>query len=625
MARIFRRRFVRQCGGIQSRRRCAIPRGAVASRDVVSVGCGPDGLGAVLSQAGRPPIFGTLDPEALAGLQGSLPAALGARGLVVPGEDAALSAAERRLGRALADLLHGPGMREIAARLDRRWAAAREAGMSTDLLLDLRASALWGLPWELVELLPLGEPMGGSRVARLVDGPARAPVSGVGLDVAIWSPTPDDPDCSEVIAELRATLAACPGLREVALEERSLAPRVVHVVSHGGDRGEPALELGDARSLDAATASRVLEPLIRGAALVVLDVCGSGAAQDPEAMPAWRVVNTGAAACLAPRTSLDVEASIALSRALYGALSSGASLVEAVQAGRRAVAALGLPDPSARWWTPALVTSDAGALDLRPVRPEALAVPGVARAAPDAADVLVRAAELARTQGFFGIEHIALALTRAPDPPTLVLLAQPQLLRYAARAAGIVSTGAALPRVTPRLETLLGGLGDGFDRADLLRAMAATRPILVEAPALRAMAAEGGLRGETFSGEAIITLPGRPDTGPDVRGLSLEVLGGPEDGRICVLDGERPCLGRWDPEGEQPDTVTLFAGAGAVDPAVSRRHLRWDGGHGVEALAPTRLRRAGDLRPVGGTTALRPGDVLEIGQVTRLEVVRVAS
>ena len=411
-------------------------RPAPRSRSVLTLGAPPEGRGVVLSAAEHPPCFGALDLDAVARLAAEVHDALAPRGLLVPDEDAAYGAAERRIGRGLAELLQGPELREVSRRLEGSRARAALNGEPLDLLLDLRDPALFSLPWELLELIPAGEPLGGCRVARLMDGVELTVEDGGGLEVQIWSPTPEDPDCARVEAALNATLGTLPHVRRARADEPpGDGPwRILHVICHGGARGEPVLELGQQRALDAATLALVLKPRVEGAALVVLDVCGAAAGDEPAALPAWRVVDAGAAACLAPRAALDVEASIAMSGALYAALSAGEPLMDAVRASRRQVAALGLPDPSARWWTLTLVTSAPAVLDLTPLRGPSPVIPGLDRAAPDAAAVLTRAAELASTQGFFGLEHLALALSRLAEPPPLIALAQPHLLAIAARA-----------------------------------------------------------------------------------------------------------------------------------------------------------------------------------------------
>jgi len=576
----------------------------------------------VLSSPARPPCFGTLDQAAVAHLSADLLGALSPTGVLVPGEDGALGASERRVGRALLALLAGSGMGEVATRLGQRWSAARAAGAPLDLLLDLRSQELRNLPWELLELLPEGEALGGCRVVRLIGGTQAGIAPGPGIEVLIWSPTEADPTCAAVRSALERTLDGLPQIRRVEGGSPPEGFRVVHVICHGGQRGEPVLELGSARSLDAATLGRVLQPLVRGAALVVLDVCGTDGEPELAALPAWRMVDAGAAACLAPRAALDAEASVALSSSLYGALAGGEALLAAVQASRRAMAALGLPDPSARWWTLRLVTADPSVLSLQPGQAPVREPPDLHRAAPNAAAVLSRAAELATAQGFLGLEQLALALARMPDLPALLALIQPQLATFGARTAGFQPTGLSELRVTPRLQALLTGLADGFDLLALVRAMAASRPVRLDLPRLGGFVRELGPMSETLGGES--TAPGRAaGRRPVGAGIELEVLGGPDDGLVCVLAEERPLLGRWDPQGDQPDVSVLFAGSGATDLAVSRRHLRWVRGAEVEALAPASLRRDGVIWPMGASVALRPGDLIELGQATRLEVLGV--
>lgn len=586
-------------------------------RPVLTLGAPPDGRGAVLCAPERPPAFGALDPAALERLRQDLPA-LAPSGLLVPGEDEALGAAERRIGLALQQLLLESEPHDLASQLHRLGAEARASDAPLDLLLDLRGPELWALPWELLELLPAGEPLGRCRIARIVEG-RRMPEARGDLELLRWSPTPDDPDCARVLAALDRTLARHPALRRVGLEDPPRGSRIVHVVCHGGERGEPVLELGADRQLDAATLGRVLEPLIRGAALVVLDVCGAGGGAEPVALPAWRVVDSGACACLAPRAALDVEASAAMSAALYGALAAGEPLSAAVQASRRAMAALGLPDPSARWWTLTLVSADPAVLDFAAIQAESCRVPDLERASPAARVALARAAELAFAQGFLGVEHLALALARLPDPPPLLALVQPQLAAVAWRAAGLQPTGDQAPTPTLRLSALLAALPADYDLVALLRALARSRPVHLEIPGLSSLLRDPVRSAATLAGDE----PVARAVPREAHGLRLEVLGGPEDGLGLTLDEARPLLGRWDPGGEQPRTNLLYTRSGSTDLSVSRRHLRWAGGATVEALALTTLRRDGEALTLQAATGLRPGDLLELGRATRVEVVGV--
>lgn len=515
---------------------------------VLSVGLGSDGLGVLLTRGGRAPVHGRLDPGKLGAIRAPAPSP----GILLPGADSAFVAGERRVGRALAELFGGAvdrALEQVKAR----------TGARLELFVD--AGPLAHLPWELLECAPQDSgAAAGARVVRLVPGAARASARG---GAEVWVPVPDDAVCAEVAGALGPL--------------DHLRARVLHVICHGEIRGgEMFLRLGGGRAVDAAGAVAVLRERLREGPIVVLDVCGAGGAvADAGASMSHRLVEAGAAACLAPRCPYDAAASIAASRALYGALAAGSELAAAVDAVRGALAAMGMAHPAFRWWTPVLAVADARSL----------------RRGADA--LMAEACRLGAVHGFVGVEHIAVACARMAAPPPAVAIERERLLAMG-ETLGAWSPGPRDAGVTPRVAAMLAELPEDFDTDALLAALARARPVRMAAPFLgRADAAAAG--GPTVEAGG----PDRPARG----GWLLEVLGGPEDGRrIALAPGD--VLGRWDPARTER-AIELFV-EGPFDPAVSRRHL--------------------EVTATGALCALAPftdgGDVLRLGRATRLLVLR---
>jgi hypothetical protein len=615
---------------------------------VLCLGVGSDGLGALLFEGARSPTIGRLDPRLLETclLDAALldAALLDARGLEQGMDDAVLAKAERRRGRGLAELLRTPGMGEVADALGGAWASAAAVGGRVDLLVDARTDALRGLPWELLEGAPADAgPAAGLRVTRLAPGsPFRDAGAADRIEVVLWVPQPDDPVCARVAGALRERLRAFIRVTTIESSPPPLARgvlRVVHVVCRGepgADQraGELRLVLGGGRLLDSVGAADVLRPALRGASLAVLDVCGGvhanpgPTASDPAAVHAVKLVGCGVPAVLAPRFVLDSEGAGAVSAALYRALDAGLRLSEAVDDARRALAALGIAQPAFRSWNPTFVVSDGRALDLGIDFGVHEPHPAWRRAAPDVAPILGEALRLGSVQGFIGLEHLALALARAPAPGPVLALVQAQLAQLAEGVAAWAPSSGRVT-VTPRLARALAALPDPFDADALLRALASMDPVRRALPGLARLVARPPAGPGT-------RLASDPTVGPVTRplavtatypphesgdGMLLEVVGGPEDGRALRLVPGRALLGRQDPDRREP-AEELFLG-GPSDPAVSRRHLSWSGGGRMRALAHVVRLRDGAEEGFDAAFDVRPGDVLQLGLGTRLEVVRL--
>lgn len=510
--------------------------GANADPIVLSVGVGSDGLGILLTRGGRAPVHGRLAP----GRVGAITTPSPSPGLLLPGADTAMVAAERETGRALAELFAGP--------VDRALAEARaSASPRLELLID--AQWLAELPWELLECAPaVSWSAAGARVVRVVPGGTHVPR---GTGVEVWVPCPEDAACAEVAA----ALGPISGVRT----------RVLHVICHGETReGEMFLRLDGDRWLDAAGAVAVLRSRLADGPIVVLDVCGAGrAVEDSGASLPHRLVEAGATACIAPRCPFDAEASIAASRALYSALQAGQELAAAVDAMRGALAGLGMAHPAFRWWTPVLVVADARALRL-------------------GGGALAAAFRLGAAQGFVGVEHLALAFAREAE----------QLAPFAS-GLGAWARGSWELRMTPRVAAMVAALPEGYDDATLFAAFARARPVRMAFPLLGRIGSDAPPGGPTAEVDEPGPLPAmKPGS------WLVEVIGGPEDGRqISMVEGD--VLGRWDPARKGPATE-LFV-EGPFDPAVSRRHLELKAGS-LRPLAP--VGREGDLLTLGLATKL---------------------
>ncbi len=600
---------------------------------VLCLGVGSDGLGALLFEGARSPAIGRLDPRLL---EASL---LDAWGLERGMDDAALAKAERRRGRGLAELLRTPGMAEIADALGGAWASAAAVGGRVDLLVDVRTEALRGLPWELLEGAPADAgPAAGLRVTRLVPGsPLRDAGAVDRIEVVLWVPQPDDPVCARVAASLRERLHAFIRVTTIEASPPPLARgvlRVVHVVCRGEpgsepDGGDVRLALGGGRLLDSTGAADVLRPVLRGASLAVLDVCGGGQSpSDSAAAHGFKLVGCGVPAVLVPRFTLDSEGSGAVSGALYRALDAGLRLSEAVDDARRALGSLGIAQPAFRTWSPTFVVSDGRALDLGIDFGVHEPHPAWRRASPDVAPILGEALRLGSVQGFIGVEHLALALARAPAPGPVLALVQAQLAQLAEGVAAWAPSSGRVT-VTPRLARALAALPDPFDADALLRALASMDPVRRALPGLarlvaRPLAGPGSkLASDPTVGPVTRPLAAVATYPPHDRGdgMLLEVVGGPEDGRSLRLVPGRALLGRQDPDRREP-AEELFLG-GPSDPAVSRRHLAWSGGGRMRALAHVVRLRGGAEEGFDAAFDVRPGDVLQLGLGTRLEVVRL--
>lgn len=543
--------------------------------------------------------------------QGALDACIGevagllraGAGLAVPGRDAARTRAEEAAGRALGALLgQAPGVRE---RLLYLLGELRGRGEAAVLVLDCADEGARGLPWELLALehAPL-EALGEAVVARLVAGPRPQPVRWIGQPrLTTWAPDPTDPLCMARVQGL-ADLARARGLSAPlgVSDDITVLPEVqslLHVICHGvADAGGGRLLTGGGEQ-GAGTAGHLLTPHLRQARAVVLEVCEAGAADGPELDNlACRLVAAGARACVSARGRLSMEAIAAFDEAFIDALSGGDAITDAVAAGRRAVRALASPRPDARWHLLSLFVSSLAELEQPAER--VLALSGWPAAAPDAARWLAEAARL------LGVEHLLLALPEGAGELSLARhTVAPRREALLAVLGGLQRRGAlGTPTPSPRLDRIRAALPPRFDAGALWAALAA------EPGLSRLLDLSVVVGAMTFDGATLDALAAAERAAP----AGLEVVGGPEDGRILHLDP-----GDWVGRAEARGGPGLYPAPGPVDPYLSRTHLRWLGEGRVSLARPAQLQRPGQPElPVSGEVQLNVGDLLVLSPITRL-------
>ncbi|HND31469.1 MAG TPA: hypothetical protein PLA94_15815, partial [Myxococcota bacterium] len=258
--------------------------------------------------------------------------------------------------------------------------------------------------------------------------------------------------------------------------------------------------------------------------------------------------------------------------------------------------------------------------------------------------------------GFLGVEHLAAAIVRAGRPSPLISLALPCLQLVAAMLVPTESDGRL--RMSPRMDGLVRRLREGFSLEDLVAQL-----LLV--PWVSAILGEPLVRRIRELVPPAMPTPDEPTEPAPVRGggLALEVMGGPDDGRVLLLTEPDQVLGRWDPSvgspttlkpGPAPETVPepstrsvptgatlypgvnigqflppiapaddrsrLFVGGRVVERTVSRRHLAFVPPRSVRVTAPTQRLHDQGSEVLNGVVELRPGDRLLLGIGTRLKV-----
>lgn len=562
---------------------------------LLTVGAGPEGLGASYAPPDGAPVGGRLDPAAVEA----------AAGPVTVSSAEAWPAVERAAALRVAALLGGPGMADLHARL----AETRRAmgAQPMPLLVDARTDPLRAVPWEFAQgLAPAAHPLGGCQVRRLCPaGPSAAPERGLQVLVLIWAPASGDPRLSPLIADLTRALSGLRrvGIRAIPGDLSTLppappgVPHILHVLTVGGGAAAAEARL----TVDADSAATAL---VRSSTLVVLDPVDA-----PERAPSGpaRLVAAGCPMVVAPRHGLAPDASRAFHRAFYGAVAAGRSVADATEAGRKALAALALPHPGARPWVLSLYVGAPDAADRALLRPTALPR-GWAVGSTDGEAVVAAALEHARGQGYLGVEHLALALSEWKPASEVLAAARHALVMVAGMRPGVEGPDPPVP--SPRLTEAAASLPPGYEPEDLLR-MLATVPWVAARLGMAVLSRlhDGARR------------PPPPSFRPPVSSgpLAFEVLAGPEDGRRIVLDAPGQVIGRWDADAPGDDARRLFVGGRSVDRSVSRRHVVYLGGREVDLLGFTRLERSGRVTEVRGRLEVLPGDRLWLGAGLRLQ------
>ncbi len=534
--------------------------------------------------------------------------------VIIPGKDAARSAAEEGAGRAL-----GAVLRAVPSAIAFARGRAVERGERFALLVDVESEALRALPWELVgEDAPI-EATGGL-VARLGEGVYTPRAAASDLRVARWCPTPDDPACCALLERQDRALArmGLPGALTVTPSAPPTEVTVLHVVCHGVRDGDAVtLALGDDDQAH-SSAAHALATHLKAARLVILDVCDSGD-DTPRALDnlAVRVVACGAEACLAPAGPASVEAAATLAEGVWTALAAGDDLASAIARGRRAVRALGIPHPDSRWFNHRLIVVSGEVLEAPPPVQPTWRPAGLARPSPEAASLLETARTLATELGggYVGVEHLALALERwgggGVRTRSLRFLCPYAELRAIIGAFTPTEASSQDDKGTSRFRRV--ALSDGFS-ADELWASLLDDPGLVLhdlgkfGEIARAAAPTGLSTLMSFHDGLVDEEVARP-------AVRLEVVGGPEDGRWFEPHAGET-IGRWGDA--SPPTHALYADTAVTDRRLSRQHLRWEGAGRVFCFKKVWRRRAGRAEAFEGEVILLEGDVLVLSPGTRV-------
>ncbi|MCB9761181.1 MAG: CHAT domain-containing protein [Alphaproteobacteria bacterium] len=538
-----------------------------------------------LGQIGARPVEGVLATDAVEALQSRLSALLEPPVVVHERSLAKVSRREQDVGGVLAEAIQ-------RADLGTPW--GRLIGVDGPVFVAVAsdAPAVSRLPWELMAVSTRGpslEEETGGLVVRLGHGrQARPQPPAERLRVLSWCPTPDDGDCQRVLRGMEAPTALHLGATPPVLEAGEAA--LLCLTCHGQQVAEGLLiDLGDAQAAP-GTVSGLLAGLLPQVAAVVLAVCEGGAptARQLEDL-AERLLRAGAPAVICAARPLRPEAAGAFVQAFSGALARGERLPGAVRLGRQAVRALLQPHPDARPHTLQLRVADLGVLEQDPPihrhwRPEGW--PPVDPALGALLGRMAREAE-ARAHGWVGLEHLWLCLEAKDGGPLsrrmLQNLGVMSTILQNALFMGISEGHAATEglRASPRLRALGGRLGPGADLDALWRVLADDPRhglnLFVEQPL--ALLAAWDPDGSNPSRDRSRSLHPWGEGGP-ARGL--EVLWGPEDGRVLALTPSQ-VLGRWhrDPKAD----VFLYADTASQDGNLSRAALQWLGDGRVALLA----------------------------------------
>lgn len=598
----------------------------------------PDGAWHLaLGHVGVRPETGRLSPAEVRSMLAEVRTILASRTevVLVPGADAERTHLEERVGRALSHVLTASPA--LAASLAWQLGAAMERKEQVVIVVEAEEPDTRALPWELLAGLngTLLEPAQDAVIARMAAGRPRPEGDEPShLEMLVWCPTPDDAVADELL-RLLDNIAERFGVSCVRVDENmsrargSSGARVLHIVCHGRFVREQ-IELltgeeGQAVAVD--TAAHVLGPVLADTELVVLHVCDGGVATPRELEGlVGRFLAAGARACLAPTSRLGLEASHALIEGLYPVMVSGGALVEAVAAGRRAVRALALPHPDSRWHNQVLFVGDVRTLARASMVQRRWAPTGWPRPAPDAAKILDEASQLGRRlgSGFVGLEHLALALARVQASSPRIDRLRYQLGLRREEFHQYLSNFTPVPerapdwRGTPRLRRYASRLNRGFDLRELWDTITRDRHhFLREMLQSRVITSYGDSTG-TETEQSLSDWSLEFVSGQCVN--ALEVVGGPEDGRILRMQAGE-VLGRW-ADGALCD-FPLYQDTMLTDRRLSRRHVRWQGDGRVELLTPVKALVRGSRTEAVNQSVLQLeiGDVLQLTRATWLRAI----
>lgn len=561
----------------------------------------PDGAWRLaLSTRGRKPHQGRIPPETVAAAQARLGDLLRPPSFVSERTLPKTERKEQDAGGALAELVERAGLAQA-------WGRLLGDGEAVCLAVDAEGLALRRLPWELMALHPGGaslEEETGGLVLRLEEGrSAQAWTTATSLVVRSWCPTPGDTVCAEVLAGVPNAL---PLLSSLPPEDPGTAEILV-LVCHGRQVEEGLLlDLGQAEGGAGTVTGLVASmlPRLRGCLLMVCEG-GAPSAWQLEDLAA-RLLRAGAPVLVSAACPLNPMAAAACTEAFVEAAARGESLVGAMIHGRRAVRALLQPHPDSRPYSLQLRVADLSVLDQGPWVQRIWRPPGWPRVGSELAGLLARMSKTAQDRGhlWVGLEHLWMC-QRPSDGGALSQRMLRALGPFDSKLermlfAGAEPGGAAAQGLitTPRLRALGAALPDGAELDDVWRALAqdeghgfnlyASRPL----PWLVRWETDASLPSEDRSWAA-------QRSGALAR--RLEVLWGPEDGRVIELEAGQ-ILGRW--HLSNLADVALYAETAAQDVHLSRQALRWLGPGRATVRSARRWPQIEDTARIGDLTLL---------------------
>lgn len=555
----------------------------------LAVGGGHEGRDALLAGGPAAVATGSLlsDPLVLGRLHGENPS-LGAP---------ARASAERTATEAILAAL------PFLGRLSALRGAADAEGDHLALAVEARTGAAAAIPWEL-----LAGQLGIAHVVRVAErGDARATRDASAGEVRTWVVQPDQPGPAAIAATTRDAIASCRRLVAPGAGAESAGEGTLLLVTVVAPTRESLLD-----ALAAAEAERdgggrgqlaSLAVALAHADLAVAVVAGGGepgaAGVGAELVARGALLGVDLAGGTAPAAAAGFLA------AVHQAVDRGSDVLAAVEAGRRALAAMDAPSVEGRWFAPRAYVRSLAVLEEPPKLLARARPPEFPPGSPAAEGVLADALELAERHGWLGVEQLADALSRCPATEPVLQGARSLFGGLSARVPA-PDRAAATPRPSLRVIDIAARLGDGWSPGDLAREI-----LSVPWVARRTASVETG----RVAPDSLPSLAPARVHGP----VRLEVIGGPEDGKRFVLSGTGQALGRHDPDA--PAREALFA-TGPADRTVSRRHVSWSSPGCIRVFGPTWLLRGeGESVEVSGTVRLQLGDRVRLGGGTWLEVV----